>query len=79
MKRLERVGEIRESVIGWFYRARAAERFRRKVTVLITTLEPEYAEALEQIDVEGTVSNAGVRVFRGRAALSPTISGSPSV
>lgn len=48
---------------------------------LATTLKPEYAEALQAIDVQGTAvktfaeqhglsaSNAGVRVFRAREAL----------
>lgn len=51
------------------------------ITRLAGTLKPEYAEALEAIDVQGTpvkayaearglsASNAGVRVFRARAAL----------
>jgi RNA polymerase sigma factor (sigma-70 family) len=51
------------------------------VTRLATTLKPEYAEALQTIDVEGvpvktfaeqkglSASNAGVRVFRARDAL----------
>jgi RNA polymerase sigma-70 factor (ECF subfamily) len=51
------------------------------VTRLAATLKPEYAEALQAIDVEGTpvrtfandrglsASNAGVRVFRAREAL----------
>ena len=51
------------------------------VNRLAGTLKPEYAEALQVIDVEGTpvktfaeqrgvsTSNAGVRVFRARAAL----------
>jgi RNA polymerase sigma factor (sigma-70 family) len=51
------------------------------VTRLASTLKPEYAEALEAIDVAGTPvktfaerkglssSNAGVRVFRAREAL----------
>ena len=51
------------------------------VTRLATTLKPEYAEALAAIDVGGvpvktfaeqrglSASNAGVRVFRARAAL----------
>lgn len=115
VKSLERVGEIRESAIGWFYRVlrnaiidhvrrrdvrgRQLEAFAvevnttqpedpelqnvvcRCVTALTGTLKPEYAEALQQIDVEGTAvkdyaehagisaSNAGVRVFRARAAL----------
>jgi RNA polymerase sigma-70 factor (ECF subfamily) len=115
VKSLEHVGEVRESVIGWFYRvlrnaivdharrrdargrqldALAAETTAtqaddaelhnvvcRCVTALTETLKPEYADALQQIDVEGTpvkdyaehagisASNAGVRVFRARAAL----------
>ena len=48
---------------------------------LAATLKPEYADALQQIDVAGTpvkdyaehagisASNAGVRVFRAREAL----------
>ena len=55
------------------------------VTRLATTLKPEYAEALQAIDVEGTpvktfaeqrgvsTSNAGVRVFRARAALKKRV------
>ncbi len=51
------------------------------VTKLATTLKPEYADALQRIDVEGvavkdyadergiSASNAGVRVFRARDAL----------
>lgn len=51
------------------------------VSRIATTLKPEYAAALEQIDVKGvsvkdfaeaagiTASNAGVRVFRAREAL----------
>jgi len=51
------------------------------ITRLAATLKPEYAEALQAIDVEGTAvktfaaerglsaSNAGVRVFRAREAL----------
>lgn len=51
------------------------------VSRLASTLKPEYAEALEAIDVNGTpvktfaeqrgltASNAGVRVFRAREAL----------
>lgn len=53
----------------------------RCVSALAATLKPEYAEALQQIDVDGravkdyaehagiTASNAGVRVFRAREAL----------
>jgi RNA polymerase sigma-70 factor (ECF subfamily) len=51
------------------------------VRKLADTLKPEYADALQRIDVEGTpvnayadeagisANNAGVRVFRARAAL----------
>ena len=51
------------------------------VSRIATTLKPEYAAALEQIDVKGvsvkdfadaagiSASNAGVRVFRARATL----------
>jgi RNA polymerase sigma-70 factor (ECF subfamily) len=51
------------------------------VRTLAQTLKPEYAEALQQIDVEGvpvkafaerhglTAGNAGVRIFRAREAL----------
>jgi RNA polymerase sigma-70 factor (ECF subfamily) len=51
------------------------------ITSLARTLKPEYAEALQAIDVDGTAvktfaesrglsaSNAGVRVFRARQAL----------
>jgi RNA polymerase sigma-70 factor (ECF subfamily) len=115
VRSLERVGEIRESAIGWFYRVlrnaivdharrRDAERRRvealaaeltttqpedtelhavvcRCITALAETLKPEYAEALQQIDVAGaavkdyaakagiSAGNAGVRLFRARAAL----------
>jgi len=53
----------------------------RCVGGLVATLKPEYATALQRIDVDGvavkdfateagiTASNAGVRVFRARAAL----------
>lgn len=55
------------------------------VTRLADTLKPEYAEALESIDVKGTTvkafaekkglsaSNAGVRVFRAREALKKRV------
>ena len=55
------------------------------VSRLAGTLKPEYAEALEDIDVRGTpvkafaeqrglsASNAGVRVFRARAALKKRV------
>lgn len=56
------------------------------VTRLASTLKPEYAEALQAIDVGGTpvktfaeqkglsASNAGVRVFRAREALKRRVS-----
>jgi RNA polymerase sigma-70 factor (ECF subfamily) len=115
VKSVERVGEIRESAIAWFYRVlrnAIVDHVRRRdargrqlealtaetiatqpddaelqnvvcrcVVALTETLKPEYADALQQIDVEGTTvkdyaehagisaSNAGVRVFRARAAL----------
>lgn len=55
------------------------------VTRLAATLKPEYAEALQRIDVGGTPvkafaeqkglssSNAGVRVFRAREALKKRV------
>jgi RNA polymerase sigma factor (sigma-70 family) len=55
------------------------------VSRLATTLKPEYAEALQAIDVDGTAvktfaeqrgltaSNAGVRVFRAREALKKRV------
>jgi RNA polymerase sigma factor (sigma-70 family) len=55
---------------------------------LATTLKPEYAEALQAIDVDGTsvkafaeqrgltASNAGVRVFRAREALRKRVTDS---
>jgi hypothetical protein len=55
------------------------------VARLATTLKPEYAEALQEIDVIGTpvkafaeqrhlsASNAGVRVFRAREALKKRV------
>jgi RNA polymerase sigma-70 factor (ECF subfamily) len=55
------------------------------VSRLATTLKPEYAEALQAIDVHGTpvkafaeqrglsASNAGVRVFRAREALKKRV------
>lgn len=116
VKSLDKVSEIRESAVGWFYRVlrnaiidharrRAAQGRKLEalaaepeppsdaelaelhdvvcqcVTRLATTLKPEYAEALQRIDVEGvavkdyaeqvgiSASNAGVRVFRAREAL----------
>jgi RNA polymerase sigma-70 factor (ECF subfamily) len=56
------------------------------VSRLATTLKPEYAEALQAIDVRGTpvkafadqhglsAGNAGVRVFRARQALKKRVS-----
>jgi RNA polymerase sigma factor (sigma-70 family) len=55
------------------------------VSRLASTLKPEYAEALQEIDVNGTAvrafaeqhqlsaSNAGVRVFRAREALKKRV------
>jgi RNA polymerase sigma factor (sigma-70 family) len=55
------------------------------VSRLASTLKPEYAEALQAIDVDGTpvkafaqqrgltASNAGVRVFRAREALKKRV------
>ena len=55
------------------------------VARLATTLKPEYAQALQEIDVNGTpvkayaeqhhlsASNAGVRVFRAREALKKRV------
>ena len=113
VRNLDKLGEIRESVVGWFYRVlrnaivdharrRAADDRRlaklaseletsddfelrdsvcQCVKQLAATLKPEYADALEQIDIAGmpvkqyaeqqgiSASNAGVRVFRAREAL----------
>jgi RNA polymerase sigma factor (sigma-70 family) len=113
VKSIDRVHEIRESAVGWFYRVlrnaiidharrRAADGRKiealahetettidaelenvicRCVSKLASTLKPEYADALQRIDVEGTpvkeyadaagisANNAGVRVFRAREAL----------
>lgn len=113
VKSVEKVGDVEESLIGWFYRVlrnaiidharrrSAADRGSaalahemptatdpelqnvvcRCVSQLAETLKPEYADALQRIDIEGTAvkdyaseagisaSNAGVRVFRAREAL----------
>jgi RNA polymerase sigma-70 factor (ECF subfamily) len=113
VRNLDKLGEIRESAVGWFYRVlrnaivdharrRAANDRRLEklaaelettedpelrdnvcqcVKQLASTLKPEYADALEQIDIAGvpvkdyaeregiSASNAGVRVFRARDAL----------
>lgn len=113
VRNLDKLGEIRESAVGWFYRVlrnaiidharrRAASNRRLSklaaelettedrelrnnvcqcVKQLAATLKPEYAEALEQVDIAGMAvkdyaeqagispSNAGVRVFRARDAL----------
>ncbi|HLL25607.1 MAG TPA: sigma-70 family RNA polymerase sigma factor [Kofleriaceae bacterium] len=57
----------------------------RCVKALAATLKPEYAEALQRIEVDGvsvkdyadevgiTASNAGVRVFRAREALKKQV------
>jgi RNA polymerase sigma factor (sigma-70 family) len=116
VRNLDRGDEIRESVVGWFYRVlrnavidhqrrRAVEGRRLDafaaelasapqnaddelgrfacacVSRLAATLKPEYADALRRIEVDGvavkdyadatgiSASNAGVRIFRARAAL----------
>ncbi|MEO8184321.1 MAG: RNA polymerase sigma factor [Deltaproteobacteria bacterium] len=114
VRSLDHTEEIRESVVGWFYRVlrnavidrqrrnavanRRLEAFAseleseqgagelagvacRCVVQLAGTLKPEYAEALQRIEVDGvsvadyaasigiSASNAGVRVFRARQAL----------
>jgi RNA polymerase sigma factor (sigma-70 family) len=114
VRSLGRTEEIRESVVGWFYRVlrnAVIDRQRRQavanrrldafaseleaeqeagelagvachcVVQLADTLKPEYADALQRIEVEGvsvadyaqatgiSASNAGVRVFRARKAL----------
>jgi RNA polymerase sigma factor (sigma-70 family) len=114
VRSLDHGEEIRQSVIGWFYRVlrnavidqqrRRSTAHRRLdvfatelasepaigelssvacrcVTELAATLKPEYAEALQRIEVEGlpvadyaqaagiSPNNAGVRVFRAREAL----------
>ena len=113
VKSLEKVGDVEESLIGWFYRvlrnaiidhtrrraaadrgiARLAHEMPsatdpellnvvcRCVSQLAQTLKPEYADALQRIDIDGSAvkdyasesgisaSNAGVRVFRAREAL----------
>lgn len=119
VRSLTRGGEIRESVLGWFYqvlRNAVIDRQRRQavadrrleelaaelestgdggeelagvvcqcVARLASTLKPEYADALRQIEVEGvavkdyadaariSASNAGVRIFRARDALRKQI------
>jgi RNA polymerase sigma-70 factor (ECF subfamily) len=115
VRTLDRGDEIRESVVGWFYRVlrnavidrqrrlavanRRLDQFAaeldatpdggedlagiacRCVIQLADTLKPEYADALQRIDVDGvsvkdyadahgiSASNAGVRLFRAREAL----------
>jgi RNA polymerase sigma-70 factor (ECF subfamily) len=115
VRSLDRGDEIRDSVVGWFYRvlrnavidhqrrravasrrldelaaelaaAGAAEDELRRVACqcvvrLAGTLKPEYADALRRIEVDGVAvkdyadavgiapGNAGVRIFRARAAL----------
>lgn len=63
-----------------------ADAVCRCVLSLAETLKPEYAEAIQRIDVEGiavkdfaervgiSASNAGVRVFRAREALRRQVS-----
>ena len=116
VRSLERADEVRDSLVGWFYRMlrnAVIDRQRRQKVVnrrldefaaelessgaegreelhtvacrcvaqLADTLKPEYADALQRIEVEGisvkdyaeergiSSSNAGVRIFRARDAL----------
>jgi RNA polymerase sigma-70 factor (ECF subfamily) len=115
VRSLDRGDEIRDSVVGWFYRVlrNAVVDYQRRRSVanrrlqefaaeleasgdggeelagvacacvirLAATLKPEYAEALQRIEVDRvpvkdyaeaagiSASNAGVRIFRARAAL----------
>ncbi|HLK92176.1 MAG TPA: sigma-70 family RNA polymerase sigma factor [Polyangia bacterium] len=115
VRSLDRGEQIRDSVVGWFYRVlrnAVIDRRRRQavadrrldqlaaelesrddegdelagvvcrcVARLAGTLKPEYAEALQRIEIEGvavkayaeaagiSTSNAGVRIFRAREAL----------
>ncbi len=119
VRSLHRGDEIRDSVVGWFYRVlrnAAIDHQRRRKTEnrrldafaaelaeqpdaegeaarvacacvarLARALKPEYADALEQIEVRGvsvkdyaaaagiSASNAGVRIFRAREALRRTL------
>jgi RNA polymerase sigma factor (sigma-70 family) len=113
-KSLERIEEVRESAVGWFYRVlrnAIIDRARRSavqqqrlaafaseleattpdedtqafackcVLTLAKTLKPEYADAIDKVDLLGmpvkdyadavgiSPSNAGVRLFRAREAL----------
>jgi RNA polymerase sigma-70 factor (ECF subfamily) len=74
-----------EALVPWFYRTLRNAAIDREVcqciSRLATTLKPDYAEALQAIEVEGqpvtlfaerkglTAGNAAVRVFRAREAL----------
>jgi RNA polymerase sigma factor (sigma-70 family) len=115
VRSLDRADEIRDSVVGWFYRVlrNAVVDYQRRQSVanrrlqefaaeleasgdggeelagvacacvirLAGTLKPEYAEALQRIEVDRvpvkdyadaagiSASNAGVRIFRAREAL----------
>lgn len=114
VRNLDKLGDIRESAVGWFYRVlrnaiidhtrRRAANDRRLAALaaelettaydqelhdtvckcvmqLATTLKPEYADVLDQVDIRDTpvkdyaeqagisASNAGVRAFRAREAL----------
>lgn len=115
VRSLDRGDEIRESVVGWFYRVlrnavidyqrrqavanRRLDEFAAELEItgdggeelanvacacvgqLVDTLKPEYADALRRIEVDQlsvkdyadavgiSASNAGVRIFRARAAL----------
>jgi RNA polymerase sigma-70 factor (ECF subfamily) len=115
VRSLGRAGEIKESIVGWFYAVlrnavidhqrrqavanRRLEEFAAElettggggqeladvvcacVARLAGTLKPEYADALQRIEIDQvavkdyaeaagiSASNAGVRIFRAREAL----------
>lgn len=119
VRTLERGDEIRDSVVGWFYRVlrNAVVDYQRRQAVanrrldefaaelettgdggeelanvvcacvarLASTLKPEYADALQRIEIDQvpvkdfaeavgiSASNAGVRIFRAREALRKQI------
>lgn len=119
VRSVDRGDEIRDSVLGWFYRVlrnavidhqrsqavahRRLDEFAAEleatstggeelatvacacVTRLAGTLKPEYADALQRIEIDQisvkdyadtvgiSASNAGVRIFRAREALRQQI------
>lgn len=80
-QRLSALAAEVEAAAGTAPDAELADVVCRCVSSLATTLKPEYAEALQRIDVDGvavkdyageagiTATNAGVRIHRARAAL----------